>query len=238
MRRERAEDTGGAATSQSGAIARIGSQPFGKVLLILIVVGLVGYSLCGFIRAIFDPLHRGNDLKGSLARVGFVFSGLAYLLLAIATLQFLTNQGGGQQGSNSADISVQLFKLPFGVWLVVGLGLFWIAMGLGQLYMAYKVDFMKDFQVSKMSAPEEMWATRLGRVGFAARGIIFAVIGILVLEAAQAHNPAQAQGFDSALLRLAQAPYGTLLLGGVALGLIAFGIYSAVSARWIKVSTA
>lgn len=73
-------------------------------------------------------------------------------------------------------------------------------------------------------------------MGCAARGIVFAVIGVLILEAALAHNPSQAQGFDSALLKLAQPPYGSLLLGGVALGFIAFGIYSAISVRWIKVS--
>jgi len=227
---------GGAATTQTGAIARLGSQPFGKVLLILIVLGLAGYSLWGFVRAIFDPLHRGDDFKGSVARIGFAFSGLSYGLLIIPILQSLMNRVGNQQAGNSADISVQLFKLPFGMWLVAGFGLLWIGVGLGQLYTAYKRDFEKDFQFNKMSAPERTWATRLGQIGYAARGIVFAVIGVLILQAALTHNPSQAQGFDSALLKLAQAPYGTLLLGGVALGLIAFGIYSAFSARWIKVS--
>jgi hypothetical protein len=226
---------GGAATSQTGAIARLGSQPFGQVLLLLIVVGLASYSLWGFIRAIFDPMRRGHDVKGRVERIGFVFSGISYGLLVIPTLQFLMNQGGRQQGSNSADISVQLFKLPFGPWLVAGFGLLWIGLGLVQLYTAYKRAFMQDFQVNHMSAPERAWATRLGQMGHAARGIVFAVIGVLILEAARAHNPSQAQGFDSALLKLAQAPYGALLLGGVALGLIAFGVYSALSARWIKV---
>lgn len=146
------------------------------------------------------------------------------------------NQGSSQAGANPADLSVQLFNLPFGKWLVVALGLFWMAVGLGQLYTAYKQDFKKDFQFNTMSAAERKWATRLGQIGYAARGIVFAVIGTLIVQAAQTHNPAQAQGFDTALLKLAQAPNGTLLLGGVALGLIAFGIYSAFCARWIKVS--
>ncbi|MGB8644820.1 MAG: DUF1206 domain-containing protein [Anaerolineae bacterium] len=230
--------TGGAATTQTGAIARLGGQPFGKALLILIAVGLASYSLWGFIRAIFDPLHRGNNLQGRFERVGFAFSGLSYGLLVIPTVQFIMNQGASQQVGGSADISAQLFKLPFGMGLVVGFGLFWIGIGLWQLYTAYRGAFMKDFQVDKMSASERTWATRLGKFGHAARGIVFAVIGVLIVEAALAHNPSQAQGFDSALLRLAQAPYGMLVLGGVALGLVAFGIYSAFSARWIKVRAA
>jgi hypothetical protein len=226
---------GGATTSQSGAIAMLGSQPFGKVLLILIVVGLAGYSLWGFIRAIFDPLHRGSDSKGIVARIGFAFSGLTYGILVIPPLQSLMNRGS-QPASNPADISVMLFSLPFGKWLVVGLGLIWIAVGVGQLYVAYKQDFKKDFQFNKMSASEIKWATRLGQIGYAARGIVFAVIGTIIFQAGLTHNPSQPQGFDTALLKLAQAPNGTLLLGGVALGLIAFGIFSALSAWWIKVS--
>ncbi len=226
---------GGGTTTQSGAIAMLGSQPFGKVLLILIVVGLAGYSLWGFIRAIFDPLHRGSDSKGILARIGFAFSGLTYCILIIPPLQSLMNQGS-KPASNPADISVVLFNLPFGKWLVVGLGLVWIAIGVGQMYVAYKQDFKKDFQFNKMSASEIKWATRLGQIGYAARGIVFAVIGTIIFQAGLTHNPSQPQGFDTALLKLAQAPNGTLILGGVALGLIAFGIFSALSARWIKVS--
>lgn len=229
--------SGGAATTQTGAIARLGSQPFGKVSLILIVVGLASYSLWGFVRAIFDPLHRGDDFKGSIARIGFAFSGLSYGLLLIPALQFLMNQGSSSQAGNSADISVQLFKLPFGMWLVAGFGLLWIGVGLGQLYTAYKRDFEKDFEFNKMSAAERTWATRLGQIGYAARGIVFVVIGSLISQAGLTHNPSQAQGFDAALLKLAQAPYGELLLGGVTLGLIAFGIFSAFSARWIKVGS-
>src|SRR5512135_3671617 len=75
--------TGGKATTQSGAIALLGSQPFGKILLILMVVGLASYALWGFVRAIFDPLHRGNDSKGIVARIGFAFSGLSYGILTI-----------------------------------------------------------------------------------------------------------------------------------------------------------
>src|SRR5512141_1404178 len=71
---ELAPGNGGQATTQSGAIAMLGSQPFGKILLILIVVGLASYSLWGFIHAIFDPLHRGSDAKGIVARIGFAFS--------------------------------------------------------------------------------------------------------------------------------------------------------------------
>src|SRR5438270_8497729 len=56
-----AAGAGGTTTDKVGAIATIGSRPFGKVMLVLIAAGLVGYSLWGFIRALFDPLNRGTD---------------------------------------------------------------------------------------------------------------------------------------------------------------------------------
>ena len=228
--------TGGATISQSGAIAMLASQPFGKILLILIVVGLASYALWGFVRAIFDPLHRGSDSKGIVARIGFAFSGFSYAVLVIPTLQSLMNNGGSQAGSNPADISVFLFNLPLGKYLVMGLGLVWIALGVGQMYVAYKQDFKKDFQYNKMSSTEVKWSTRLGQIGYAARGIVFAVVGTIIFQAGLTHTPSQPQGFDTALLKLAQAPNGNMLLGGIALGLVAFGIFSVLSAWWIKVS--
>ena len=38
-------------------LAAMASLPSGRILLMLMVVGLVGYSLWGLIRAFFDPLH-------------------------------------------------------------------------------------------------------------------------------------------------------------------------------------
>src|SRR4051794_11098006 len=51
---------GGATTDKNGALTTIAGQPFGKLLLVLIVVGLIGYSIWGFARALLDPLGRGT----------------------------------------------------------------------------------------------------------------------------------------------------------------------------------
>ena len=91
---------GGATASPTSAIALIGRQPFGKVLLAVIAVGLAGYSLWGFVRAIFDPLGRGTDTKGLIDRAGFLFSGISYAALLIPTvLALLGKPSGSAQGS-------------------------------------------------------------------------------------------------------------------------------------------
>jgi len=75
-------------------------------------------------------------------------------------------------------------------------------------------------------------ATTIGRFGTAARGLVFAIVGVLIGLAAYRSNPSQPIGVDTALATLLKQPYGVWLLGIVALGLIAFGIYSIISAFW------
>ncbi len=226
---------GGATTDQTGAIALIGAQPLGKALLVLVAVGLAGYSLWGFVRAIFDPLGRGTEMKGIVERIGFLVSAVSYGALVIPTVQFLMNQPAGQSKGHPADLSAQLFAQPYGRWLVIGFGLSWIVAAAGQFYSAYTAHFIQDFRTNTMSAREFKWASRIGRFGFAARGVVFGLIGFFVIQSGLTMDPHKAQGFDGVLLKIAQAPYGTILLAVVAIGLVAFGLYSALCARWNKV---
>src|SRR5689334_16313035 len=87
-----AAGAGGAATSPTSAIALIGRQPAGKLLLVLVIPGLAGYSLWGFVRAILDPLGRGTQAKGLVDRAGFFFSGLSYGLLIIPAVLTLLDK--------------------------------------------------------------------------------------------------------------------------------------------------
>ena len=126
---------------------------------------------------------------------------------------------------------------PWGKWLVIALGIFWIAAGAGQLASAYQARFTRDLRMSTMSAQEIKTATWVGRAGFGARGILFVLIGLITLQTVFAVGAKQAQGFDGALAALAHAPYGEILLGAVAIGLILFGVYSALCAKWNKIGS-
>ena len=227
---------GGATATPTSAIALIGRQPLGKLLLVIIAAGLAGYSLWGFVRAILDPLDRGSDAKGLLDRAGFLFSGLSYGLLLIPTVLTVMNKPSPATASSSTPgVPASLLSGPLGQWLIVAFGLFWIAAGAGQVLTAYRAKFTRDLQTSSMSAQEIKAATWLGKIGFTARGIVFGLIGMIILQTAFAVGAKQAQGFDGALAALAHAPYGELLLGAVAIGLILFGAYSALCAKWNKI---
>jgi hypothetical protein len=226
---------GGATATPTSAIALIGRQPQGKLLLVVIAAGLAGYSLWGFVRAILDPLGRGTDAKGLLDRAGFLLSGVSYGILLLATVQTLLNKPSSSAAGGTAGVPASLMSGPMGKWLIIAFGLFWIAAGAGQVMTAYVAHFTRDLKTSTMSAQEIKTATWLGRIGFAARGIVFALIGVIILQTAFAVGAKQASGFDGALAALAHAPYGEVLLGAVAVGLILFGAYSALCAKWNKI---
>ncbi len=228
---------GGATTNPTSAIALIGRQPFGKVLLAVVAVGLTGYSLWGFVRAILDPLGRGTDTKGLIDRVGFLVSGIGYASLLIPTVLALLNKPGGAAQGGAASVPAALTQGPWGKWLVMAFGLIWIGVGFTQLGTAYSAHFLRDLKTSTMSAQEVKTATWLGKIGYAARGIVVVLVGVIILQTVLAVGVSQAQGFDGALAALAHAPYGGILLGAVAIGLILFGSYSAMCAKWNKIGT-
>ena len=230
-----AAGAGGATATPTSAIALIGRQPAGKWLLVLMIAGLAGYSLWGLVRAILDPLGRGAKPQGLLDRAGFLFSGVSYGLLIIPAVLILLNKPSTSAGSSAGGVPASLLSGPTGKLVVVVFGLIWIAMGAGQLMTAYVAHFTRDLKTSTMSAQEIKIATWTGRLGFAARGIVFALIGVIILQTAFAVGAKQAQGFDGALAALAHAPYGEILLGAVAIGLILFGAYSMLCAKWNKI---
>jgi hypothetical protein len=226
---------GGATTTPTSAIALIGRQPLGKYLLVVVAAGLAGYSLWGFVRAILDPLGRGTSAKGLLDRAGFFFSGVSYGILLIPTVLTLLSKPSPSTASSTPGVPASLLSGPYGKSLIVAFGLFWIAAGAGQIMTAYVAHFTRDLKTSTMSQQEIKAATWLGRIGFAARGIVFGLIGVIILQTTFAVGARQAEGFDGALAALAHAPYGDILLGAVAIGLIVFGAYSALCAKWNKI---
>jgi uncharacterized membrane protein len=227
---------GGAPVDPKGAIAAIGTQPAGLVLLWVVLIGLVSYALWGVIRAVFDPLHKGRDAKGLLARAGFLFSAFGYAILIPSTFSLASGSGSSSQsgGSSQQTMMASIMTKPWGPWVIGLVGLAVIAVGLYQIYLGFDAKFDKQYQTYAMTAQEVKAATQLGRFGTAARGFVFGLVGVLVCTAAFQSNPSQPVGFDAALSSLMHQPYGIILLGIVAVGLIAFGIYSMLSAVWFR----
>jgi hypothetical protein len=225
---------GGKATDQSGSLATLAGGGFGKIMLVVFVAGLAAYSLWGFVRAIFDPLHRGSDAPGIAERLGFAWSGVAYAGLALFALELLVGTGPTSSQDGTQSTITKILAQPAGEWAVLGIGLVSIAGGLGQLYEAFTARFKKDLKREEMTRAEEDFVIAIGRLGYFARGITFTLVGWFVFQAGMQHDASKVKGFAGTFMFLLGQPYGHLLLGLVALGFVALGIHSLAAARWMR----
>jgi hypothetical protein len=224
---------GGTTTDQQGALAHIAAAPFGRSLLVVIAVGLVGYALWKMVSGILDTERKGTEWKGLLTRVVYVGVGLLYLGLAYSALRIAMGDSNVQGSSQQTqDWTTWLMSQTFGTWLVIGAGLLVVGNGLFQLYRALKSDLCDQLDCGDLSPDQRAWVERIGRAGYGARGIAFFTIGGLLIVAAGHHDPGEAQGLDGALATLASQPFGPYVLGLVAAGLAAYGVYALIEARY------
>ena len=228
---------GGKTTNSQGALATIVHQPFGQFLLGIVGIGLAGYALWRFVEAALDTENKGNDAKGMVVRVGYFLSGAAYALLAYTAFQLIAGTAGPNKGSaGTQDWTARLLSMPMGQELVGLVGLVVIGLGLSQMVKGYKADFGKQLQLNEIPAGQRNWAVMSGRLGYIARGVVFTILGGFFIEAAMNSNPKQAKGIGSALDLLSQQSYGPLLLGIVAAGLVAYGVFMLVKARYRRIA--
>jgi hypothetical protein len=222
----------GESTDTRGAMAKLLEAPFGKVVLVLIAAGLIGYAAWRCTSAIVDAEGRGTDMKGLTLRASFFIRGLAHLALAYSAIR-LGLAGSAGQGDRSKHAAGTAMHFPGGVWLVwavaIGIGIF----ALYQLYRAAAAKLGTQLHEGEMRAEAGAWVVAVSRLGIAARGLVFLAIAWLLAKAAQAHDPAKAGGIDDALdslARLGPLPYAAI--GG---GLIAYGVYELLNARYRRI---
>ena len=228
--------TGDHATGQRGALGIIAGSPFGGVLVGLIALGFLGYALWRSIQAITDPEGEGTDVKALGKRIGYGVSALVYAGLAFSAVDLIL--GSASQGNGTPDDwTALLLSWPSGRVLVVCVGIAVVSVGLRELYQAYKARFLKYLELDEMGERARTWTERWGRLGTAARGIVFGVVGTFLIRAALEYDPQEARGLGGALQTLARQPLGPWLLGAVALGLIAYGLFMISVARYRHIDT-
>ena len=228
---------GGETTGQEGALRSILLAPLGRVLLGLVAAGLVAYAVWRLFQGVQDPEGEGRDAKGVVKRLDHVLNGLFHAALAFSAGQLALGSGGGGGGSPD-DWTETLMSQPLGRWLALAAGAVSFCAGLYQFYKAYKADFRDELKSHEMSRREEAWTTRSGRLGYAARGVVFGVIGVFLLQAALQAEPQEVRGLGGALETLARQPFGPYLLGLVAAGLVAYGAFMFVVARYRRIEPA
>jgi hypothetical protein len=224
---------GGAMTDQQGALVHVAQAPFGRVLLVAMAIGIAGYALWRILQAACDTERKGRDASGLAARLVYAGIGAFHAVLVFGALNLLRTGDAPRNSSVSAqDWTARLLGKPFGQWLVAIVGLLVIGGGCYQGYKAFTARFREELRLGEMGATTERWVVALGRGGYAARAVVFGLIGVFLLYAALRANPGEARGIDSTLATLAQQPFGPWLLGIVALGFVAYGLFLFAEARY------
>jgi Domain of Unknown Function (DUF1206) len=221
----------GGSPSQQGALKTIAHQPFGKLLLIATAIGLGGYALWRFVRAALGHGPEGAD--SAFDRIAAFASGLAYAGLCVLAIEILLGSGGGSRSTHKTAAGA--LGWPGGTWLVGVAGAVLIGVALYQGYRGVTKDFLKDSKTEEMSFAVRRWIEWIGAFGQLARMVVFGLVGVFLIKAAVDYSPSNAVGLDGALAKLAHASYGPFLLGIVAAGLVAFGVYSLSDARYRRI---
>jgi hypothetical protein len=219
---------GGKATNQQGAFETVDHQPFGHALLVVLAAGLAGYSLWRLVRA---ALGRGPEAgKDSLVdRVAAFGSGVFYGVLAYAAVEILV---GSHPGGNVHRKTAGVFAWPAGRWIVLVAGVVMLVVGAYQGYRAVTAEFLDEAKTEKMSEQTRRLVSTVAVIGHLARMVVFGLVGIFLATAAIEYDPQKAVGLGGVLARLLREPGGAELMGVVAAGLVAFGVYSMADARY------
>ena len=159
---------------------------------------------------------------------------MVYGFFAYLTFQIIAGTAGNES-KKQQDLTAKVMHHPGGQVLVGIVGAIIVIVGVALVVEGLRRKFLKRLQTSQMSAQTRRVVEWLGVIGTTARGVVFALAGILVIAAAVTYKPAKAGGIDKALLTLRNQPFGEVLLILAALGLIIFGIYGLCEARWRKV---
>ena len=223
-----------------GAVESLAGKPFGGALLVALAIGLVAYALWRLLRAITGA-GEGADRDGwqeAVMRAGNAAQAIVYVSLAMAAVRVLRQGSNGSEGGSdqrARSITARLLEQGWGRAAVIAVGLGLVAAGAGMVWWGVSRRFEEHLRTSEMTAGQREWLPRLGVFGHAARGVVAALVGLFLVQAALDHDPSEAVGIDGALRRLADQTYGPVALVVVALGLVAYGLYSFVEARWRKV---
>jgi hypothetical protein len=223
--------TGDETATKEGALDRLSDQPFGAVMLAIVMVGLGAYAAYRLL-SVFLPTtgNDGKDLAKHALRLG---SAVVYGLLAWQAWSVLTGGGQGNAGADDSaprTWSAVLLDSGLGQVLLATIGIVLLGVAVDQVRRGVQHTFMKKIRCPG-GWPSEDVVEKAGTVGYVGRGIVVGLLGLFVVLAVVHHDPNEVRGLDGALRQVADATAGSLVLAVVALGLAAYGLYSILAAR-------
>jgi hypothetical protein len=220
-------NAGGQTSGKNGAFLFVLGQPFGKVMLGLIALGLTGYVVWRFIQAVKDP-----EDQAVWRRIGFASGGVFYGLVAFSAVQMIL-QGGGNSSSGQQEHLLSLLLGSTAGQIAVGaIALAFFGRALWQLYRALSGKFKDNLSHMDINDNARKVLLNFGMIGYISRGIVLGVIGYLFLMAAILRSSEQAGGTKEAFQVLQSSVAGPTLLALISFGLLAYGVFMIAKANY------
>lgn len=217
---------------KSEAFKLIYEQPYGRVILIAIAIGLLGYVMLRLMQAFKNTENKGKDLKGTLDRIGYGMSALMYLGIGIYAMKLVLQGASSDQGDSRQFIVSKIFEYPGGEYIVGIASLIVIGMGIYQIARVVTGKFMKRVNLYNSNMKDAFKTA--GVIGYISRGIVLGIIGYFLFHAAWLSNPNEAKGTGAAFDFL-QNTFGSLMMALVAIGLAAYGVFCFVKAKYQRI---
>ena len=217
------------------AVRALWEQPFGPAMLIFVAIGALCLVCWRLLQAFWDVEGNGRSFIGLCKRARYLLSAAFYLTVpvCVARILFHISTPSGEQLAEQAASAVIHF--PFGWSIVLGTGMGFLCAGVYYLYRMCRGNFEGIFHCERMSEAQRKLCFTMGRLGCAARGIIFLVIGYYLMLAGWNVDPGQVEGQAGALHIIAHQPLGPMMLGFIAIGLVALGIFSLAEVRYGRI---
>lgn len=225
------------AIGQRGAMGALLQAPAGRVLLVVIAIGLFGYAIWRFIEAARDPFHTGDKKKRIAKRIRSAALGVIQVALGLSALKIAFGHvEAAADGQATTHWTARALTTPGGTIALWVIAAGFVGYGAHQIYKAWKAKLSKELELGRLSSGTRRFVIGASRFGIAARGVVFATTGVLVARAVQHRNPEQVKGIKASLLEL--LALGRWPFAIVAAGLVAYGIYQMINARYRRITVA
>jgi hypothetical protein len=228
-------DRARAPVGSRGLFRSIAEQPLGQVWLVTLAVGLFSFVLWRVLQSILDADRQGRSLKALGKRAGQAASGIFYGVLGFSVLELVDEIGERGDPREAAEMQQQaqsLLALPFGGWLLLAIGLVVLAAGIGNIIQGFRGDFASALKCDRDLCRR---VVPLARTGYVARGFAYLPLGGFIVLAGLHARASEVQSLSGALQALERQPFGTMVLSLTASGLMAFGAFAFVEARYRRI---
>ena len=227
--------SGGKKTGSKGAFQFLLGQPFGQVMLWLVVIGLAGYVFWRMYQTFMDPEDNGLDRKGLRRRISYFSSGFFYLFIIYSAVQLLIGAGGGGSGGGNESMIQKLLNQEYGRWMVAAVALIFLGKAIYQMFIAYSGNFKIKIKEAGMNNKTQQLMIYSGRVGYTARGLVVGIIAYLTVRAAITYDASKSGGTEDAF-NFIQDEFGAIVLGIIAFGMLAYGLFIMIKASEHKMN--